>query len=52
MSPTLDHVLPRSRGGASDWFNLAPAHAICNHKKSDLVDLELIARLHERLYSE
>lgn len=52
MSPTLDHVLPRSHGGSSDWFNLAPAHAICNHKKSDMIDYGLIAQLQERLYGE
>lgn len=50
MSPTLDHVVPRALGGQGDWFNLAPAHAICNHKKSDKLDHAMIERLQERLY--
>lgn len=51
MSPTLDHVLPRSRGGSSDWFNLAPAHSICNARKSDRIDSSFIKMFHERLYN-
>ncbi len=30
---TLDHVLPRSRGGESSWTNLLTACARCNHAK-------------------
>lgn len=32
---TLDHVLPRSRGGLSTWENLATACKSCNAKKGD-----------------
>jgi 5-methylcytosine-specific restriction endonuclease McrA len=32
---TLDHVLPRSRGGESVWENVVTACAPCNHKKGD-----------------
>lgn len=32
---TLDHMLPRSRGGDSGWTNLLTACARCNHKKGD-----------------
>ena len=32
---TLDHVLPRSRGGDSGWTNLLTACSRCNHKKGD-----------------
>lgn len=32
---TLDHVLPRSRGGQSTWENLVSACQPCNHRKSD-----------------
>lgn len=32
---TLDHVLPRSRGGKSSWENLATACKPCNSKKGD-----------------
>ncbi|HKB64813.1 MAG TPA: HNH endonuclease [Pyrinomonadaceae bacterium] len=30
---TLDHVLPRSRGGESSWDNLVACCKKCNHKK-------------------
>ena len=30
LSPTLDHIQPRSLGGADDETNLATAHWICN----------------------
>lgn len=32
---TLDHVVPRSRGGASSWANVVTACSPCNLKKSD-----------------
>lgn len=32
---TLDHVVPVSRGGTSDWDNLVTACAKCNHSKGD-----------------
>ncbi|HAI76378.1 MAG TPA: HNH endonuclease [Microscillaceae bacterium] len=32
---TLDHVLPRSRGGRSTWDNLVTACKPCNSKKGD-----------------
>jgi 5-methylcytosine-specific restriction endonuclease McrA len=30
---TLDHVVPRSRGGAHAWTNLVSACAMCNRRK-------------------
>jgi 5-methylcytosine-specific restriction endonuclease McrA len=30
---TLDHVLPRSRGGVTSWENCVAACASCNHRK-------------------
>lgn len=32
---TLDHVMPRSRGGADSWQNLVSACQFCNRKKAD-----------------
>jgi 5-methylcytosine-specific restriction endonuclease McrA len=32
---TLDHVVPRSRGGESVWENVVTSCATCNHKKGD-----------------
>lgn len=33
--PTLDHLIPRSRGGGHGPENLATAHRICNIKRGD-----------------
>jgi len=32
---TIDHVLPRSRGGKNIWMNTVTACKGCNHKKAD-----------------
>ena len=32
---TIDHVIPRSKGGKSTWTNLVTACKTCNSKKSD-----------------
>ena len=32
---TLDHVVPRSKGGESVWENVVTACAPCNHKKGN-----------------
>lgn len=33
-SEHIDHIVPFSRGGPTDWMNLAPACAKCNYRKS------------------
>lgn len=40
LAPSLDHVIPRSRGGSDDPSNLKTAHRACNSKKSDRLDAE------------
>ncbi len=40
-SLTLDHVLPRSRGGGSNWTNLVTACKTCNSKKGDFLPEEI-----------
>ncbi len=32
---TIDHIIPRSRGGTHTWDNVAIACETCNHKKGD-----------------
>lgn len=32
---TLDHVIPRSKGGPSTWENLVAACGVCNRRKAD-----------------
>lgn len=35
-SPTLDHIVPRARGGSDDAVNLRLAHSWCNSVRGDL----------------
>ncbi|HUX67374.1 MAG TPA: HNH endonuclease [Terriglobales bacterium] len=37
---TLDHVIPRSRGGKSAWENLVACCHACNHRKGDRLAAE------------
>lgn len=32
---TMDHIMPKSRGGRAEWINAATACASCNGKKAD-----------------
>jgi 5-methylcytosine-specific restriction endonuclease McrA len=38
---TIDHVVPRSRGGAHDWDNCVAACRACNSRKADRLLSEL-----------
>ena len=38
---TVDHVIPRSRGGASTWDNIVAACATCNRKKGNRLPREI-----------
>jgi 5-methylcytosine-specific restriction endonuclease McrA len=38
---TLDHVVPRSRGGRHEWENVVAACRPCNHRKADRLLREL-----------
>jgi 5-methylcytosine-specific restriction endonuclease McrA len=44
---TVDHVLPRSRGGRNTWKNTVAACESCNHRKGDRTPAEagLVLRL-------
>lgn len=42
---TLDHVLPRHRGGTHDWENLVAACRACNHRKGGRTPGEAHMRL-------
>jgi len=45
---SLDHVVPRSRGGAHDWENVVSACRRCNHVKGDRSVNDLGWRMHSR----
>lgn len=38
MGPSVDHVVPRSRGGGDEAENLALAHLLCNIRKGNRTD--------------
>ena len=42
---TLDHVIPRSRGGHADWDNLVACCHACNNRKGDRLPEEAGLRL-------
>lgn len=42
---TLDHVLPRQRGGGHSWDNLVSACKTCNHRKANRTPAEARMRL-------
>ncbi|QLY30295.1 HNH endonuclease [Nocardia huaxiensis] len=48
---TIDHVIPRSRGGAHSWENCVASCAPCNHRKADKLLSELGWQLHHPLES-
>ncbi len=43
---TVDHVIPRSKGGTSDWDNIVASCAPCNRRKGDLLPRQ--AGMHPR----
>jgi 5-methylcytosine-specific restriction endonuclease McrA len=45
---TIDHVVPRSRGGSSGWENLVASCRICNNRKGDRTPDEARMRLLKR----
>jgi 5-methylcytosine-specific restriction endonuclease McrA len=47
---TLDHIVPRSRGGESVWENVVASCASCNHRKGDrlLAEVEMALRISPR----
>jgi 5-methylcytosine-specific restriction endonuclease McrA len=47
---TLDHVLPRHRGGGHDWGNVVAACKACNHRKAGRTPPEAHMQLHREPY--
>jgi len=45
-SCTIDHVMPKSKGGVHDWCNVVLACRTCNHRKGDKLVFEFKLKLH------
>ena len=43
---TIDHVIPRSKGGAHSWENCVACCSSCNHRKADRLLADLGWALH------
>ena len=39
MHPSIDHIVPMSRGGAHVWSNVQLAHHLCNARKQDNMEV-------------
>lgn len=46
VATSIDHVVPRSRGGDHGWHNVVSACRRCNHVKADRMVSDLGWRLH------
>lgn len=42
---TIDHIIPRSRGGGDTWENLTTACIVCNNRKGNRTPEEARMRL-------
>jgi 5-methylcytosine-specific restriction endonuclease McrA len=42
---TVDHVIPKSKGGGSNWDNIVASCAPCNRRKGDLLPRQVGMRL-------
>lgn len=40
MYPSIDHIIPMSKGGGHVWENVQVAHIICNSEKSDSLEAQ------------
>lgn len=48
---TLDHVIPKSRGGKNDWNNLVTSCQKCNLKKADKTPEEARMKMRHKPYA-
>jgi len=50
MDLTFDHVIPKSRGGKTEWENIVMACKECNHKKDNKTPREAGMKLRHQPY--
>jgi 5-methylcytosine-specific restriction endonuclease McrA len=47
---TIDHIIPRSRGGKNSWINLVTCCSSCNLKKANKTPEEANMKMRYRVY--
>lgn len=47
---TVDHIVPKAKGGEHSWLNVTAACAPCNHKKNDKFLHQLGWTNHNKIY--
>ena len=45
---TVDHVIPKSKGGGSSWDNIVASCAPCNRRKGDALPRQVGMKLHRQ----
>lgn len=45
---TLDHVIPRSKGGKTSWENVVTCCSVCNHKKGNKMPEDFHLKLKQK----
>lgn len=45
---TTEHLLPKSRGGSLEDYNIYPSHASCNFEKGNMTLAEWVKYLREK----
>ncbi len=51
MPLTIDHIIPKARGGTDSWENLIAACTSCNNKKGDRTPIEANMKMLNRPYT-
>lgn len=52
LALSIDHIVPKSRGGSNSLYNMAASHRVCNETKSDKPPTEFFTGIEGLMYKE